>query len=265
MKRIIDLLIKWLSFVIGWQKEDIEIEINEPEVPVSAESEASGETEYNEETEKPMEKKEYRIKVLLDNGHASTTPGKRSPKEEGIAQFFEYEFNRDIVRRIAEKFDAIGIKYEILVPEVDVDVPLKTRAARANKFCDEYGTENCLFISVHSNAAGKGDKWMTAKGWCCYTSKGETASDPYAEIFMKEAEKVLLPLGKTVRKYSQKKYSWEDNFTVLTKTKCSAILTENLFYDNKEEVAFLQTEEGRNAIAQIHVNAVIEIEKNLGS
>jgi N-acetylmuramoyl-L-alanine amidase len=44
------------------------------------------------------------------------------------------------------------------------------------------------------------------------------------------------------------------------KTKCPAILTENLFYDNKDEVKFLQSEEGREAIAQIHVNAILKIE-----
>ena len=203
---------------------------------------------------------EYKIVILLDNGHAKSTPGKRSPKCDDIPQFFEYEFNRDIVKRIARKLDALGVKYEILVPEVEEDIALSTRAARANKFCEKYGVKNCVFISIHSNAAGNGTNWVTAKGWSCYTSKGETASDPYAELFMREAEKVLVPMGKTIRKWSSKKYSWEENFTVLIKTKCPAILTENLFYDNKEEVKFLLSEEGREAIAQIHVNTILKIE-----
>ena len=154
----------------------------------------------------------------------------------------------------------LGIRYEILVPEVSTDVPLSTRAERANEACKKYGAENCLLLSIHSNAAGKGDRWMIAKGWSCYTSKGETSSDAYAETFMREAEKVLIPLGRTIRKYSQKKYSWEDNFTILAKTECPAILTENLFYDNKNEAKFLQSEEGREAIAQIHINAILKIE-----
>ncbi len=208
----------------------------------------------------PEPKKEYKIHILLDNGHAASTPGKRSPKLENGKQFFEYEFNRDIVRRIAKKLDTLGVPYDILTPENDVDVPLRTRSQRANALCKKYGVENCFFLSVHANAAGKGDRWMTAKGFCCYTSKGETAADKYAEIFMREAERVLSPMGKTIRKWSQKKYSWEENFTVLILTKCPAVLTENLFYDNREEVEFLMSEQGREAIAQYHVDSILKIE-----
>lgn len=222
----------------------------------------SGTTEGTVITEPEPEKATHFLHVLLDNGHASSTPGKRSWVLEDGRQFFEYEFNRDVVKRIAKKLDAIGVPYEIITPEVDYDVPLRTRAQRANKFCDEYGTDNCIFISVHANAAGNGE-WKTAKGFCCYTSKGETASDKYAELFMREAESALKPFGKTIKKYSSKKYSWEENFTVLVLTKCPAILTENLFYDNKEEVKFLLSDEGREVIAQYHVNTILKIEESL--
>ena len=52
---------------------------------------------------------------------------------------------------------------------------------------------------------------------------------------------------------------WEANFTILYKTICSCILTENLFYDNKVDLAFLMSEEGKDVIAQIHINAIKEI------
>ena len=256
MKNLFKILLDWIAFILGIKNDTQIIETGDIE---------SGETENNEqqETEPEMEEK-HELVILLDNGHASSTPGKRSPKEEGMEQFFEYEFNRDIVKRIAKKLKELGFKYEILVPEVDDDIALSTRAARANKFCEDYGKDKCLFISVHSNAAGKCDKWMNARGWSCYTSKGETTSDKYAEIFMKCAQDILIPLEQKVRKYSAKKYSWEENFTVLVKTVCPAILTESLFYDNKQDLAFLQSEEGREAITQIHINSILEIEKNLG-
>ena len=211
----------------------------------------------------PEPDRKWKYAFLLDNGHAASTPGKRSPKESNGKQFFEYEFNRDIVKRLSVKLDEMRIPHEIIVPETEVDVPLSVRAARANALCDKYGRDRTILISVHANAAGKGDKWMTAKGWCCYTSKGETASDTYAEMFMREAEKVLAPMGFIIRKYSQKKYSWEENYTILVKTVCPAILTENLFYDNRDEVRFLQSEIGREAITQIHFNTIMQIE-NLG-
>lgn len=198
--------------------------------------------------------------ILLDNGHASKTKGKRSPKMEDGTQFFEYEFNRDIVKRIAEMLDKEGIKYHILVPEVDTDVALSRRASRANKYCKEYGTGNCLLISVHANAAGYGTEWMNARGWSIYTTKGTTKSDAYATIFYEEAEKVLSQLGFKMRKdMSDGDPDWEENFTILYKAWCPAVLTENLFYDNKEDVKFLMTDEGRQTIAQIHVNAIKRI------
>ena len=256
MEKLINKVSKWFSSIFCCCEKPVdEPVVEEPviEEPVD---------EHNEiPIEEPMET--HKLIILLDNGHASSTPGKRSPKVEGEEQFYEYEFTRDIVRRIAEKLDKLGIKYEIIVPEVDEDIPLSKRAERANAFCLQYGKSNCIFISVHANAAGNGSQWMNARGWSCYTSVGETKSDKYAEIFMKKAADVLTPLGQKVRRYSSNKYSWEENFTVLVKTVCPALLTENLFYDNKADLAFLRTEEGREAIAQIHVNAILEIEEGL--
>ena len=38
--------------------------------------------------------------------------------------------------------------------------------------------KNVCLISIHTNAAGNGRQWMTARGWCCYTSRGQTALPP---------------------------------------------------------------------------------------
>ena len=35
-----------------------------------------------------------------------------------------------------------------------------------------------------------------------------------------------------------------------------AILTENLFMDNKKDLEILQTEEGLDLLAQVHINAM---------
>lgn len=213
-----------------------------------------------ETTPEPIYCSTYNGKViLLDNGHAKSTPGKRSPKFDDGSQFFEYEFNRDVVKRISQKLNCLGVTNHILVPEVEEDVPLSTRAARANKYCSQYGVGNCFFISVHVNAAGNGD-WKNARGWCVFTTKGVTNSDKYATIFFEEAEKILPNYNMTLRKdMSDGDPDWEENFTVIYKTQCPAILTENLFMDNKTDVAFLRTDLGRDVIAQIHVNAIKRI------
>ena len=282
MRKIIELILNWLKSLFSRKKTETETK-PQTETGTTTPSTGEGGSVGTDVTEKPHigseqeepepnvpanttlanvdpPKKEPKgIIVLLDNGHAKSTPGKRSPKKDNGDQFFEYEFNRDIVRRICEKLDMLGIKHETLVPETENDISLTSRAARANKFVNLYGVDKCLFLSVHANASGNGSQWMDPNGWSCYTSKGETAADPYAEVFMCEAEKILVPMGRKIRKYSQKKYSWENNYTVLVKTKCPAVLTENLFYDNKEDLEFLQSEVGRDAIAQIHVNAIEKI------
>ena len=116
---------------------------------------------------------------------------------------------------------------------------------------------------MHGNAAGNGEKWMKARGWSIYTSKGYTKSDPIAEVFINKAEEILPDVGAKVRKYSQKKYEgdYEENFYVLKHTVMPAVLTENLFYDNPEDCEIMKSEEGLNALAKVHIEAIKEIMK----
>jgi N-acetylmuramoyl-L-alanine amidase len=45
----------------------------------------------------------------------------------------------------------------------------------------------------------------------------------------------------------------EEKFTVLTKTLCPAVLTENMFMDSKKDVEFLTSEEGIKKLLTAHV------------
>ena len=193
-----------------------------------------------------------KLVILLDNGHAQNALGKYAPDKS----FYEYEFNRDIVDRISMALKINNIPYHIITPEVIEDISLTERANRVNKYCDQYGAGNCLLISVHANAAGNGD-WMNARGWSVYTTKGLTNSDKYADIFFEEASLLLPKYNMTVRDSKlPHTHSFEENFTLLYKTRCPAILTENLFFDNKTDLEFLKSNEGRSVISQIHINAI---------
>lgn len=196
-----------------------------------------------------------KLVILLDNGHARSTKGKKSPD----SSFYEYEFNRDIVDRVSMALKLNNIPYHIITPEVDPDISLTERANRINRYCTQYGPENCLMISVHANAAGNGN-WMNARGWSVYTTKGLTNSDKYADILYKYASLILPSYQQSVRD-SHLPYtnSWEENFTILYKSRCPAVLTENMFYDNKEDLKFLQSNIGRAAIAKIHIDAIKEM------
>lgn len=72
------------------------------------------------------------MKILIDNGHGRATAGKRSPVWPDGKQLFEYEFNRDIARRMHEALTARGTDSVPVVPEID-DIPLAERTRRVNE------------------------------------------------------------------------------------------------------------------------------------
>lgn len=57
---------------------------------------------------------------------------------------------------------------------------------------------------------------------------------------------------------------WTSSLYVLNNTRCPAVLTENLFQDNREDVAFLLSPSGREAIARLHVRGIVEYIKSRG-
>ncbi len=54
----------------------------------------------------------------------------------------------------------------------------------------------------------------------------------------------------------------EAHFYILKHTKCPAVLTENLFQDNREDVAYLLSETGKKTIIGLHVNGILNFIKD---
>ena len=195
---------------------------------------------------------------VLDCGHAMTTKGKRSPD----SKLMEYAYNREIGRRVGDVLDKLGIEYHYTYNlDIEDDLPLSKRAEVANAYARGAGAGNVLLISIHSNAAGNGSSWTNAQGWSVYTTVGKTRSDDYAEIFWEEAKKVCDKVGRKTRSdMSDGDHDWEANFTVIYKTICPSILIEEFFYDNKTEMEWMLSEEGKQACTDIIVNAIKRIE-----
>lgn len=190
------------------------------------------------------------MKILIDNGHGSNTPGKRSPN----GSILEYKYTREIAQRVVEELKARGYDAERLVTE-EYDVSLGERCRRVNAKCKAHGSHNVLLVSIHNNAAGAGG-WMNARGWSAYTTKGRTLSDTLADCLYKAAEAYLV--GQKVRKDMQDgDADWEENFYILRNTLCAAVLTENFFMDSREDVAYLLSEAGKMAIVKVHVEGII--------
>ena len=183
------------------------------------------------------------MKVLIDPGHGIDTPGKRSPD----GQFLEYLWNRQVADMLLEKLVAMGIDASLVVTETN-DVTLRNRVNRVNTICNKVGASNVLLVSIHANAAGNGSSWQNAKGWSCYTSKGKTKSDQVAECLYDAFEEEF-PERKIRKDLSDGDKDWEENFYVLEKSRCPAVLLENFFYDNMEECAWMLQEETKRRIA----------------
>jgi N-acetylmuramoyl-L-alanine amidase len=45
---------------------------------------------------------------------------------------------------------------------------------------------------------------------------------------------------------------------VLKHTECPAVLTENMFMDNKTDTDWLLSEDGKHALARLHVEGIIK-------
>ena len=190
------------------------------------------------------------MKILLDNGHGIDTPGKRSPDRH----FREYAYNRYLAFRIQEQLLALGLDVQLLVTERE-DVSLQERCRRVNTICQQLGSDQVLLISLHVNAAGNGKEWLNARGWCCFTTVGKTEADALATCLY-EAAQAQLP-GQRIRKdTADGDPDLEQDFYILRHTSCPAVLTENLFMDNQDDVAFLESAEGSQAIVDLHVEGI---------
>lgn len=195
------------------------------------------------------------MKILIDNGHGVDTAGKRSP--DGSLR--EYKYAREIAGRIVSELRKQGFDAERIVTEEN-DISLRERCQCVNAICNRLGTKNVILVSVHCNAAGNGSQWMNARGWSAHVSlNASTQSKAFARSLIKVAENE----GLKVRKYAHQVPYWEQNLAICRDTNCPAVLTENLFQDNKEDVAFLLSEAGKETIVSLHVKGIINYLKTI--
>ena len=190
--------------------------------------------------------------IILDNGHGLNTPGKRSPD----GTLIEAIYTRQLVKDLALELERHGHTVHVLVPEPK-DIPLNVRVKRINAICRAEGIENTNLISMHLNAAGAGTKWMNATGWSCYTCKGQTESDRLADCLYQSAIRHF-PDRCIRTDYLDSDPDWEEQFYILRKSWCPAVLTENFFMDSRYDLEYLQSRAGKQAVVDTHVEGIVE-------
>ena len=62
--------------------------------------------------------------------------------------------------------------------------------------------------------------------------------------------------------YSEGDPDKEAHLYVLKNTKCPAVLTENMFQDNKDDVVFLLSDEGFHELVRLHVEGIVNYIKD---
>jgi N-acetylmuramoyl-L-alanine amidase len=210
--------------------------------------------------ENPLKPKEMANIVILDAGHGGIHPitkqyvtkGKRSTILNNV--YYEGVGNRDVVKRAAELLNKKGVDTLFTVaPDNYKDVSLSQRVKIANKHYLKHNKKPFL-ISVHSN----GYKHSSAHGTEVFTSPGTTKSDSIATIWMEEFNKLFPDIRKRTD-FDDGDIDKEAKFTIITKTKCPAILIESMFHTNKKECEILASEAGRQKIAQVICNTVLRV------
>ena len=193
--------------------------------------------------------------ILIDNGHGIDTAGKRSPD----GRLLEWKYSREIAAEVVKRLKTMDYNAQQLVTEEN-DISLGTRCKRVNDICKHFGASNVLVVSVHCNAAGADGKWHDARGWQACVSLNASAKSKQLASYLFDAAQAE---GLKMRSPKPGQKWWAQNLAICRDTNCPAVLTENLFQDNLADVEYLLSDEGREAIVNLHVNGIINYIKSL--
>lgn len=189
--------------------------------------------------------------IILDFGHGgidnngvyTTAPSKMYKFPNGDIGY-EGVLNRQIGGHVLTCLRShLDLNVVTTVAETDPrDLSLPWRVRVANS----YDPKETIFISIHNNAGG-------GEGFELYTTKGITKSDKLAESLATNMERTFKKYDMKLRyDFSDKDKDKEIDFYVLRKTKCSAVLLECGFFDNRSDFDKL-----KDPLFQAHLGSFI--------
>lgn len=207
--------------------------------------------------------------MVLGTAHRLREPG----KESCDGRLKECVYSRETARDVKAGLEAKG--YRVVIDYTPLDLPKTMQSSSAkqerqrelamrvnfvNELCRQNGAKNVLYCSIHVNASGCDGQWHAASGWqVCVGSNASASSKVLANFLFDAARTHALKM----RQPTAKQKYWEQSLYVLNNTSCPAVLTENLFQDNKADVDYLLSAEGRRAIVQLHVEGIIKYIESL--
>ena len=198
--------------------------------------------------------------IILGTAHLKSTPGKCSPD----GKFKEYQYSREICKAVKLSLENLGYKVFIDIEDDDLKVTqsqeLCLRCKTVNDLQKVY--KNCIYVSIHVNASSNDGKWHNATGWEIYTSKGKTEADNLATYIYNAAKNNFKNAQKLRTDFSDGDPDKEAEFYVLKHTSCPAVLTENFFQDDKQDVDYLMSDLGFHQIVRTHVEGILSYIKD---
>ena len=171
---------------------------------------------------KPLNDKKI---IVIDAGHGGKDFGAQIDAEQ----------EKKIVQNIANKINSLNTKGEIeivLLREDDSFIELSERVSKINKI------NPSLVISLHLNAS----KDLEKNGVNAYVSK----QNDFYEKSMESAKSLVDKISNEKMAKGEVK---EANFFVLKNSKCPALTLEIGYLSNKNDKAYLTSENGQNEIA----------------
>ena len=197
--------------------------------------------------------------IILGTAHLKSTPGKGSPD----GRLKEYKYSREVANAISVILKDMGYNVFIDITDDDLNVStskeLSLRCKIVNELVKQY--KDCIYVSIHVNAAAADGKWHEGTGWEVFTSVGKTKADELATCLY-NAAKVNLKDKKMRVDMSDGDPDKEAHLYVLKYTNCPAVLTENFFQDNKKDVDYLLSDEGFHSIVRLHVEGILSYIKD---
>ena len=194
----------------------------------------------------PVSNNKKLMKVILDRGHGCDTYGKQSP--DGL--YREWRWCDNFCKDLKMLLESNGMPVYFIEEDYEYDMPLSERAYLANEFYKL--NPDSVLVSVHTNAYG--NSWNDASGFRVYAYSNKSKGYALGQIYLDNADSLLSPYKIKV----QMEPNIEPSFYILRKTKVPALLTENLFHTNKNDLAFLQSYNGRDTLLQVHLKSLIQ-------
>jgi N-acetylmuramoyl-L-alanine amidase len=218
--------------------------------------------------------KEQHNLYILDAGHGKT---KNSCTHNAVFNeelnecFYEYEFNKDVLDRIAAKLKENNIFF-LYTDSLTLkrNLSLTDRVKFINNVKDHYN--HVVVMSIHGNAS----KDKSARGIEIYTNlskRNEFFTNPetfYANT-VRAADlfhtNLVSELDNIIPFRKGKKYLFKEDhesqfkkLAILRNTKCYAFLFELGFFTNPQDQNLMRSEDYKNKLAEIFTQTILQIE-----